>query len=107
MIKNVQLEVGRGDQMGDWIDIVAKEADKRFKQGEPLSLAQVPRLLREAGVLYDEDFLQGRTLKKAVEVDGAAQLLVMQDPEKPVSWFVIPKSEASNADPEKLFAPKT
>jgi hypothetical protein len=54
-----------------------------------------PALLQEQGVQLN-DVLKGRKLKEAIMEDAAEVVRLQPDPDRPLSWFIIPASVSPN-----------
>ncbi len=94
--------VGHGMVFNNWVDAIAEAAERRFAEGKPLFLAQIPPLLHKAGFDFGS-LLAGRTLREAINIDGSEKLQLVRDPANPLAWAVVPKSAPSDLDLESLF----
>jgi hypothetical protein len=87
--------------MGNWQDILKAKANELFKRQQILLLSKVPKVLVDAGI-SSSDFLQGRRLKAAIEVDAKGDLKLIHNPDSALEWAVVP-NEISDSDILQLF----
>jgi hypothetical protein len=87
--------------MGNWQDILKAKANDLFKRQQILLLSAVPKVLADAGI-SSSDFLQGRRLKAAIEVDAKGDLKLIHNPDSALEWAVVP-NEILNSEILQLF----
>jgi len=59
--------------------------------------------LKSAGIDY-QGVLNGRKLRDAITVDGASKLRLIQNPDRPLSWAILPADISPSGDLTKLFS---
>lgn len=90
-----------------WIEEVVRIARGHYEQTKrafPLPLV-LPAL--QAKGLDSSQFLQGRKLKSALEADGRAVLSVIQNPNNPLAWAVVPQDIVDEGGGHNLFPEAT
>jgi len=85
-----------------WIKILAEEADRRWEQGTPLLLSQIPAVLTAANI--DPASVQsGRQLLLALKADAAEVLTFFQHPENKAVWAAVTREKAAGHTAESAF----
>jgi hypothetical protein len=92
-----------GDEsLVDWVEVITRTAEARWNIRKPLFLAQIPGELRRHGVELSA-ILAGRTLREAISVDASHRVRLVQDPNHPLVWGLIPNSAPVETDLARLF----
>jgi len=69
-------------------------------------MALAAPVLKSAGVDYGQA-LNGRKLREAIITDGASRLRLIQNPNSPLSWAILPADVSPEGDLTKLFFKST
>jgi hypothetical protein len=87
--------------MRNWQDILKDRALDLFQKQQILLLSKVPKVLADAGI-SSSDYLQGRRLKAAIELDAKCDLKLIHNPDSALEWAVVP-NEILDSDILQLF----
>jgi hypothetical protein len=89
--------------LSEWIDVVLAEAERQWKLGQVLHLSKIPALLKRNS-LDTETCLAGRSMSRAVALDGVEKLKLLKSPDDPKVLGVVPGSVALPSDLRGLFS---
>jgi len=86
-----------------WLRPLIDEVKHTWSQtGRAYNLAKATPCLRDGGVVV-EDHLQGRKLKDAIQEDAKSDLRLVRDPNRPLTWGLVPSGVDVPVDQSSLF----